>query len=234
MALVLAALAGGALLSALDVRPLDLPHQRALIGHAGWLALLAAGFSLWVLLRQSQPDERRIARPTTVLSLVTAGAGLFFVSALLSANGHHGVSRNESRALADVRTVISAQAAYQTANSGYFDSDLSCLAHPDDCLPEYGADQPAFLEDGIASLGPRSGYRRSFHPGLPPEEIRLEGSPTSVSTWGYLAAPSTPGYSGVRGFCGDSSGRICFTADGNSPPLREDGTCDLERCSELQ
>ncbi|MCG6926019.1 MAG: hypothetical protein LJF30_11985 [Acidobacteria bacterium] len=253
LALVLAALAGGALLSVLDGHPPDPAGRRALVGHAGWLCLLAAGFSLGALARRSRLD----AGPTGVLSLVAAGASLFFLSALLPAGDHHAVSRNESRAIADVRTVVSAQAAYQAVNSGLFDADLSCLAHPRSCLPDYGADEPAFLDEGLASLGTRGGYQRSFHPGPSPEEVGPEGSPTSVRTWAYLATPSEdrpglrpdalgqghdpamaivslgPGGSGVRSFCGDSSGQICFTLQG-TPALRDDGTCDLDRCSELR
>jgi hypothetical protein len=233
LALLLAALAGGLLLAALDGPHLDPSRQRVMVSHAGWLALLAAGFSLWALLHPSPTGVRAAARPTTALWLVAAGAGLFFFSSVMSAGGH-GVPHNESRTLADIRTLMAAQGAYQSLNRGYADGNLACLAGPAGCLPEHGDYEGAVLDDEIAALGVRHGYLRSFHPGLPPEGLRLEGSLSSVRTWAYVATPAEQGATGVRGFCGDSSGRICFTAAGELPPLREDGTCDVHRCTTLE
>jgi hypothetical protein len=232
LALLLAALAGGVFLSALDGPHFDPSRQRMLVARAGWLALLAAGFSFWALLRP--PTGRRTAaRPTTALWLVTAGAGLFLFSSVISAGGH-GIPRNESRTLADIRTLMAAQGAYRSLNHGYADGDLACLARPATCLPEHGDHEAAVLDDEITALGLRHGYLPSFHPGLPPEGLRLEGSLSSVNTWAYVATPAEQGVTGVRGFCGDSSGRICFTTTGELPALREDGTCDVDRCTTLE
>jgi prepilin-type N-terminal cleavage/methylation domain-containing protein len=53
------------------------------------------------------------------------------------------VSANESATLGDIRTLISAQAAYQSANSGFYDGDLSCLTQPaNGCIPSYPSIAP--------------------------------------------------------------------------------------------
>ena len=113
------------------------------------------------------------------------------------------------------------------------DARLECLVHPSGCLRGYPADGPAFLDASQAALGDKGGYRHSFHPGPPPDEIPLRGSATSVRSFAYVAVPVEPGETGVRGFCGDSSGKVCFTLDGAAPSLLPDGTCDLRACSEL-
>ena len=40
------------------------------------------------------------------------------------------VSANEAATLGDIRTVISAQAAYQSANGGFYEGGLDCLTAP--------------------------------------------------------------------------------------------------------
>src|SRR5260370_4422365 len=40
------------------------------------------------------------------------------------------VSANESATIGDMRTVISAQAAYQSSNAGFYDGKLTCLVKP--------------------------------------------------------------------------------------------------------
>ena len=46
------------------------------------------------------------------------------------------VSANEAAAIGDTRTVISGEAAYQSANSGFY-GNLTCLATPASCIPGY-------------------------------------------------------------------------------------------------
>jgi type II secretory pathway pseudopilin PulG len=128
------------------------------------------------------------------------------------------ISANESAAIGDVRTVISAQAAYQSANAGYYDT-LECLGTPSSCIPGYGG--PTFLDAALASGAPKSGYQRAFHPGGPPksDEGGSSRSPSSMDSYAYTAVPLQPNRTGVRGFCGDASGRICVTMDGSEPPV---------------
>jgi hypothetical protein len=101
--------------------------------------------------------------------------------------------------------------------------ELRCLYKPDDCIPGYQG--PAFLGDWFHE--PEAmGYRRSFHT----MERRESGSPL-LKSFAYTAVPLQPGESGQRGFCGDSSGRICFTPDGTVPV--KDGLC-APSCQELK
>src|SRR6187549_2399160 len=124
------------------------------------------------------------------------------------------VSANESATLGDIRTLISAQAAYQSANSGFYDGELSCLTSPSTgCIPSYPSIAPTFLDSQLASQNSKSGYNRSFSSAGSAAGIPT-ASGTSVAVYAYDATPVVVGQTGVRGFAADSSGRICFTVQG--------------------
>jgi hypothetical protein len=125
------------------------------------------------------------------------------------------VSANESAAIGDVRTVISAEAAYQSANRGFY-GELPCLGAPATCIKGYAG--PQFLAGRLASLEVKSGYRRAFHPG--PRGPRAR----SLRAFAYTAVPVEAGKTGVRSFCGESSGVIRFhPAGGDIDPVN--GVC---------
>lgn len=124
------------------------------------------------------------------------------------------VSANESAVIADIRTVISAEAAYQTANRGYYDK-LECLAEPAGCIPGHAG--PSVLLPEIARAATKNGYRRVFHPGPPASPRPVGVSPTSMTSFAYVVVPDKQGTTGVRAFCGDATGRICYTVDGVMP-----------------
>ncbi len=131
-----------------------------------------------------------------------------------------GDPRNESGTLGDIRTIVSAQAAYQSANAGYYDR-LECLAAPRACLPSYPETAPTFLDSYLASGFNKSGYRRHFIAGSrAPQGLTA----SSMSSYAYIAVPIVPGETGVRGFCADGQGVICTTSDGSMPFVR-DGRC---------
>jgi type IV pilus assembly protein PilA len=146
------------------------------------------------------------------------------------------VSANESATIGDIRTVISAQAAYQSANGGWYAQTMSCLSVPTGagCIPSYPATGPTFVDPNIANQGPKSGYNRSFI------AIALTGVNTAVSgtassaTYAYVAWPVQQGQSGVRSFGGDASGVICFIAQGTTAPTATNGALDLTTCTVLQ
>jgi hypothetical protein len=136
---------------------------------------------------------------------------------------------SESATLGDIRTLMSAEAAYRQEAGGHYGT-LECLAAPATCVSGYSG--PTFLDSTLASGVSKSGYHRMFHPGpvvrgpaSPPPPVRLE-------RWAYTAVPVVPGQTGTRGFCGDSSGRICFTNDGSAPTV-VNGACDPD-CRELR
>jgi hypothetical protein len=45
-----------------------------------------------------------------------------------------------------------------------------------------------------------------------------------VTTFAVVAAPEIPGVTGIRAFCGDDTGAICYTRDGRAPDARN-GRC---------
>ena len=134
------------------------------------------------------------------------------------------VSANESAAIGDVRTVISGEAAYQSANDGFYDT-LECLGRPSSCIPNYTG--PTFLDPVLASGEPKSGYRRTLHLGPAADLSNASAaSPTSVTGYAYVAVPVKTGQTGVRAFCGDARGIICYTVGGNEPDV-VDGECQV-------
>ena len=136
------------------------------------------------------------------------------------------VSANESATIGDIRTVISAQAAFQSANGGWYAGSLSCLSNPAGgaaCIPSYPATAPTFLDRSIAPVAgppaPKSGYNRQYLPGAQPAGLNtVVAGANSVSSYVYLATPVTQGQTGVRGFGGDASGILCFSPTGAAPP----------------
>jgi prepilin-type N-terminal cleavage/methylation domain-containing protein len=130
------------------------------------------------------------------------------------------VSANESATVGDIRTVISAQAAYHSANGGWYEGNFVCLHNPfAGCIPNYPSTSPTFIDSQLASLQSKSGYDRTFQGGAAPPPAGMNtnvNSATSVTSYVYWATPTAPGQSGVRGFAGDSSGALCFSNDGNS------------------
>jgi type IV pilus assembly protein PilA len=148
------------------------------------------------------------------------------------------VSANESATIGDIRTVISAQAAYQSANGGWYTGSPTCLSAPATattaCIPNYPANGPTFLDTNVTALNAKSGYSRSFQSG-PSVAVNsnISGS-TSTSSYAYVAQPVTAGQSGVRGFGGDASGVLCFTSNGVYPGVTTNGALDLTSCVILQ
>lgn len=126
------------------------------------------------------------------------------------------VSANEAASIGDIQTVISGETAYATANVGFYDT-LDCLVAPDGCIPGYSG--PTFLDASLATGAPRHGYTATFHPGPAAENRPATVSPSSLQSFAYVLVPVTPGQTGVRGFCGDSSGQVCYTSDGSAPAV---------------
>jgi prepilin-type N-terminal cleavage/methylation domain-containing protein len=146
------------------------------------------------------------------------------------------VSANESATIGDIRTVISAQAAFQSANGGWYTGAITCLNQVTTmvCIPSYPANAPTFIDSNIASLGAKSGYARSFGAGSVPNPLNTMVSGTqSVSSYVYIATPVSQGQTGVRGFGGDSSGILCFTPSGTAPGTTGTIALDTATCNIL-
>jgi prepilin-type N-terminal cleavage/methylation domain-containing protein len=128
------------------------------------------------------------------------------------------VSSNESATIGDVRTVISAQAAYQSSNGGWYQSNFKCLATNGGCVPSVPTTAPTFLDSQIAALTPKSGYGRttpSFGASAPAGDPTIAAG--SVAAFVYTATPMAAGQTGVRGFGGDASGIVCYSQNGVAP-----------------
>ena len=125
------------------------------------------------------------------------------------------VSANETAAIGDIRTVISAQSAYSSAALGSY-GVISCLSTPSACLGMYATTAPTFLDTNITNLTNKAGYARTFWQGPATAGTTNTGA---LDTYSYSATPSVLNQTGVRGFAGDSSGRICFSNDGSDPAM---------------
>jgi uncharacterized membrane protein YhaH (DUF805 family) len=197
------------------------------LGRSGWYLLLGLVpcanliVILYLLLAPGQPEAGVAAGSTPTIVVVAAvlvvgifGVGMvaaIAIPSLLRAR----VAANEAAAIGDIRTLISAQASYRAANGGWFESNLECLATPSvGCVPGYGTDEPRFLDPVLAARQPKSGYSRRFEPGRILAVDPAVSSPTSVGSFAYVVVPVAAGQTGVRSFCGDSRGLICFRSDG--------------------
>ena len=136
------------------------------------------------------------------------------------------VSANESATQGDIRTWISAEAAYEGASGGNgYAPSATCLSQPAGCIPGYATTAPTFLDSNLSTVSlVKSGYLRSYAP--------------STSTIGngrsgycYQASPVTLNRTGTRSFGGDSAGVLggsqgsvaCCTVGANS--FLNTGTC---------
>ena len=121
------------------------------------------------------------------------------------------VSANESATIGDIRTWISAEAAYQSSNAGFYDSNPVCLVAPSGCIATYSATAPTFVDSQIAALTAKSGYDRAMGSNAgPARPTRPAALPrTSTGAVVYIATPSSQDKTGVRGFAGDTAGIIC-------------------------
>jgi prepilin-type N-terminal cleavage/methylation domain-containing protein len=135
-------------------------------------------------------------------------------------------SANESGTIGDIRTVISAEAAYHSASGGFYGT-AACLLVPTGagCLASYPPSGPTFVDSQVASLTPKSGYARSM-------DESATFPPRGLTCYHYSATPIGP-QTGVRGFGGDCSGQICFTPDGTAVPSGGAGRM-LSGCNALQ
>lgn len=196
------------------------------LGCLGVGALLSIVLGIMALTRASR-DPRQFGGKGFAIGGIVAGALSILVAvpigivaaiaipSLLRAR----VSANEASAIGDVRTVISAEAAYQSANCGAY-GPLECLSNPRaaGCVVDYPATGPSFLDTGLTVARVKSGYRREFHPGT---DVVLNAGGgcaggAGLESFAYTAVPESH-QTGVRGFCGDSTGIVCSTSDGSVP-----------------
>jgi prepilin-type N-terminal cleavage/methylation domain-containing protein len=115
------------------------------------------------------------------------------------------VSANESATQGDIRTWISAEAAYEGAsnNNGYAPL-ATCLSIPSGagCIPGYALTAPTFLDGNLATaaaIATKSGYGRVYN-------VTANGVGTGFDGYCYSASPTSLNRTGTRSFGGDASG----------------------------
>jgi type IV pilus assembly protein PilA len=135
------------------------------------------------------------------------------------------VSPGEASHTGDLRSVISAQQAYQSANGGYYSGTLECLSDPSmgaGCIPSYPTNAPTFLDSAIGSGQPKGGYVRSFGATAAPATIDTNVTGRNSATeFIYAATPQHKGR-GSRSYAGDASGVVCYKV-GDTIPANANG-----------
>jgi Zn-dependent protease with chaperone function/type II secretory pathway pseudopilin PulG len=166
---------------------------------------LAYLFALFVPRTMAGAGVASILMMVAIIGIIAAIA----IPSLLRAR----ISANESAAIGDVRTMVSAQASYASGAGSY--ALPECLASPAKagCFEGYPADQPGFLDAQFADASTRSGYRRIFVKGSR-QPTRV--NPNGIATYCYAAVPVRAGQTGVRSFAADQTGRVCFDPRGEN------------------
>jgi len=197
---------------------------RALLRVAGlcWLiaTLLVPIAVVWLTTRRHRsplgievPDSRpETATETRRIRLGCTVAVLGFIVIAIAVPGTVHGPRWESRAIGDIRTVISAQEAFRSS-SGWGFATLECLAAPPTCLPGYSG--PTFMDPTLLKAE-RQLYVFTFHPGpvVPPsaKDAPYPGA-RLLSRYAYTAVPTDTDYAQTS-FCGDDTGRVCRAEPG--------------------
>jgi prepilin-type N-terminal cleavage/methylation domain-containing protein len=137
------------------------------------------------------------------------------------------ISANESAMVGDARTVVSAEAAYHSANSAFYGA-ITCLGTPQTCLAGYPPTGPTFLDFQMANLITKSGYARSFAG----DTTNAAGITGAVNNFCYEGSPSSA-QGGVRSFAGDASG-VMYAANSPVNCCTAGGLADATACPVLR
>lgn len=220
----------GLAIASLVVGILSLPT----LGLVGFGAIASVVLGIVALVKANREPARYGGTGLAISGIVCGAASIVimpFVIGIVAAIAipsllRARVSSNEAVAMGDIRTVISAEAAYESTYGSY--GTLACLAEPASCAPGRGG-APSLLAPELATTTIKAGYSRRFHPGP-----ALEGAASSdaFTSYAYVAEPLTRNRTGVRAFCGDATGVVCARIDGTMPEIH-DGLCP-DSCEPLR
>jgi len=202
------------------------------LGQSGFLALLMIlpcinlMLLIYLLVAPGQAEQASGGSNTTTLVVIAVCLAVLAIPAIgiiaaiaIPSLLRARISANEAGAIGDVRTVISAQAAYQATHKGsLYAGRPECLFRPASCMPGY--DGPTFL-DAELFQSPRRGYTR---------ELIGNGTDPNVAEYAFIAIPAQEGQTGVRSFCGDATGQVCSMMVGMRAAMVE-STAAGAKCS---
>jgi type II secretory pathway pseudopilin PulG len=199
-------------------------------------AMLSVILGVVALVKASRAPEEYGGKGMAIAGIVLAGVSVVIMPFVLGVGAaivipsllRARVSANESAAIADVRTLMAAEDRYRLANRGYYDT-LECLWGPDSCIPGYQG--PSLIEPRLRLRDAAHGYHRWFYAGPTVRPTPEGASRSSLAGYAYVAFPERPGTTGVRWFCGDSSGRLCFVRSAGELAI-VDGACPAD-CTRL-
>ncbi len=185
------------------------------VGPFGVIAGVALGI-LAIVLEARAPQRHAGGGAAMAAILIGAGGIFFWYSARPHIDsrgelryGSSGTGANEARAIGQLRTLVSAEVAFDSeAGRGY--GDLACLREPRKCAPHLPESTPPLIDEAL--LSKTSAYVITFHPGP-------KASGTGFQTFAAVSVPRLPGETGRRAFCIDSTGTLRYTSDGKTPPV---------------
>jgi len=169
-------------------------------------------------------DGKKGTAERTAALQALAAMGADAIASLDAIAFEAAIRAREAAAVADLRTVLSAEAAYASVNGGLYDGP-PCLVEPQRCRPKFTG--KPLLE--AATLQTRNGYKREFLPGTAASKAEIRkanASATGLKDFVLVAWPEVFGETGHRAFCADSSGRIC-SAEGATAPVKN-GRCTAD------
>ena len=105
-------------------------------------------------------------------------------------------------------------------NGGFYEGRLACLAKPDDCIANSTA--PGLVDAADVAVQKR-GYVHELVVGAAGRDLPTGLSRSSVTSYAFVVHPITVGQTGLRSFCGDSSGRICYDPGGGADLVDKTG-----------
>ena len=123
------------------------------------------------------------------------------------------ISANETTAVASLRAISSAQAAYSASAGGGYATDLTTLG-----VPCAGGGQGFISADLAVDPALKSGYRLEVQPatGAMAGPSDCNGTPSRAGFYS-TAVPTAPGVSGHKGFASNASAAIFFDISGIAP-----------------
>jgi hypothetical protein len=147
------------------------------------------------------------------------------VSLLTAVACHIEEDAPAARAIGNTRAVISAEYAYQSANSGYFGT-ITCLATPSACIPAYTG--PSFLDSKLAAA---TVIDRKYTYKWFEVKSAAGAPPGSIDRYCY---GSTAEGSGLLAIGGESDGVIGVSTNGSAHCCTAQATLDETTCPQYK